>query len=107
MSEQAGHCPACAGLEAEVKRLTIERHRLVELLAAERERANAFFVSYPPQQGPRSDAALPPPPPSAHREAPPLRYQVADQLNAAVKRLPGVHRMARGMVSAIKLFRRR
>ena len=91
-------CPSCRELQTEVFRLTMERQQLVELLASERERANALFVSYPPQ-GHTPDSG------PAHYEPPidkPLRYRIADKLNDALRaRLGPLHKVARGGVLSL------
>jgi hypothetical protein len=77
-------CANCQALQEQIYRLTMERQLLVEQLADERERANALFVNYPPP--PRVEVA---PPTATDGGAKPLRYQVIDQINEAVCRLPG------------------
>jgi hypothetical protein len=81
-----GDCGKCKALEEQLFRLTMERQLLVEQLAEERERANALFVSYPPQERLEAAAQLQLP---VEAEIKPLRYQVVDQLNYAVSHLPG------------------
>jgi len=75
-------CAKCKALEEQIFRLTMERQLLVERLADERERANALFVSYPPQHAePVVETAI--------SDEKPLRYTVIDSINEAVCRLPG------------------
>jgi hypothetical protein len=81
-----GDCGKCKALEEQLFRLTMQRQLLVEQLADERERANALFVSYPPQERIEAAVQLQPPP---EAEPKPLRYHVVDHLNDAVSRLPG------------------
>lgn len=101
-------CDNCRCLQSRVNRLLIDRQRLLEDLSAERERANALFVSYPPQA---PATALPAQSPAFHGAMPlegglPLRYQVVDAVNSAVKKvLPGAHVVGRRL--ALSLRRRR
>jgi len=104
-TEAATGCANCAKLREQIARMSVERQKLLELLAAERERSNALFVGYPPQGGMNSDSALSPEWQSLEK---PLRYKVADKLNDAVKKaLPGAHGVARRAISAFKGMRER
>jgi hypothetical protein len=84
-NENPSSCARCKELEEQLFRITMERDLLGERLAVEKERANALFVSYPPQAHERP--APPPPPPPV--EPKPFRYQLADTLNELAFKLPG------------------
>jgi hypothetical protein len=85
LNENDPSCTRCQALEEQLFRLTMERDLLSERLAAEKERANALFLSYPPQAHDRP----PPPPPLPPVEPKPFRYQLADALNDLAFKLPG------------------
>jgi hypothetical protein len=117
-TQKIGECLNCARLRDEIARLAVDRQRLIELLASERERANALFVSYPPQ-GPGT-VSWPPMPASAalpvswhaawlpSQSDKPLRYKVADSLNDAVKNnLPTAHGLAKRALAALRGKRKR
>jgi len=97
-TEASVDCEDCKRLQAEVG-------RLVEQLADARERANALYVAFPPQEpmpapppaaaaafAPEQPAPAPapatPPEPVAPRPVP-LRYRLVDSLNDSFKRYLG------------------
>ena len=89
-----GRCAKCDHLRWQAQELRIERDTLLVALAREKERANAFYLSYPAQ-------SLPPPAPSES----PLRHRVVDAINFAVKgKLPFLHRAARKAGASLKSF---
>jgi hypothetical protein len=113
-TQKIDDCLNCARLRDEIARLAVDRQRLIELLASERERANALFVSYPPQGPgtvswpPMPASAAPPGSDPAGQSDKPLRYKVADKLNDAVKNsLPTAHGLAKRALAALRGKRKR
>lgn len=88
-------CARCKELEAQLTLLQLERQNLLEQVALERQRADALYVAFPPQS--RDEAAQAAAQATEKLRADsPLRYQVADAVNDAMKRvLPGAHRLVR------------
>ena len=105
-TENPTECANCKQLREEVARQAVDRQRLLELLATERERSNAFFVGYPPQGN--AFERVPPTSSASAWVEKPLRYKIADKLNDAMKKaLPGAHGVARRAVTTIKRMRPR
>jgi hypothetical protein len=88
-------CARCKELEGQLNALRLERQSLVEQVALERSRADALYVAFPAQARSEADHAAAQAAAALKAESP-LRYQVADAVNDAMKRmLPGAHRLMR------------
>jgi hypothetical protein len=90
-------CPRCRVLERELACLSIDCQQKVQALAAERERANALFIAYPPQ-GLHVPALAPGRPPIDNR---PLRYRLVDVADRAINRLGPARLLSGGMVRVV------
>lgn len=99
VESSATACSSCTQLQGRVRELLFEREALVKALAREKERANALFLSYPPQVAPQSSQ----PPMAPPRGEVPMRYRVVDSFNENFKRrLPALHQFARRAISFVR-----
>jgi hypothetical protein len=97
IEEVEQECPRCRVLERELALLSIDCQQKVQALAAERERANALFIAYPPQGLPLPAPA--PRGPALDNRA--LRYRLVDVADRAIDRLGLTRRLSGGVVRVV------